>query len=693
MKYSITFVILAAIIIGLASCQKANRRDEQYQKILQYKENRVRADSLYPFLRDKDELVRGLAVQALGEMQDTTAVDTLAQNLNQGSIYMQEKAAVALGLTGSAYTSRTLSGKIENTLMNSAPLTTSVRTRIISALGVCGTENSAVFIRQQMEDKNELVAEKACIAAARLAMRGITHPSSDSALIPLLSHQDAMVRWKAAYAMMRIRKPVFAAYLMTSIKDEDESVRMNAARALGLLNDSARNDSLKTAIIDALLETASNDASWMVRVNAVNALGQFKFKSDDLKKVYFLIAFEGKKDPDEHVRLSAIRAMANSYKQDIKNPKEFIATITGQFALSATWREKTAILGSLSAMFGKSVLDHAEWLNLLQSCMRDSQRYCRAQAVEALYPAADDKTIPFYSQALSDSFDLVQLNALNGIGKIRTNKSRPILITALKTKKYTNFMTALSALSDDPKILTDKKRCDSIVLRAVGIIDSLRPFDDDEAMMEMMKAAVAFKSRHTETFLNKFINHPKPGVAKYASEKIKECCGRDVLSGKEIHKKMKTVDYVFLSKLKSQSPVAVIRTEKGDMDMEFHFDEAPLTVIHFVKLAEKQYFNGQYFHRVVPNFVVQTGDPTGTGWGGPGYSVVSEFSGRKFERGSVGMASAGKDTEGSQWFICHSPQPHLEGRYTVFGKIIKGMEIIDRIQVGDKILSLDVVRF
>lgn len=693
MKYGIMLGVLAAVIIVLASCQKANRRDEQYQKILEYKENRVRADSLYPFLRDKDELVRGLAVQALGEIQDTTAADTLAGILHHGTIYMQEKAAVTIGLTGSAFTSRSLSEKTEQALMNTVPLSTSVRVRIISALGICGTEKSAAFIRQQLDGKNELIEENGCIAAARLAMRGITHPSSDSALIPLLSHQDASVRWKAAFAMMRIRKPVFNGYLLTSLKDDDEYVRMNAARALGMLSDSIRNDTLKTSVIDALLEAASNDASWMVRVNAVNALGQFKFKSEDLKKAYFLIAFEGKKDPEEHVRISAIRAMANSYKQDIRNPKEFIGSITGKFASLATWREKTAILGSLSAMFGKSVLDYADWLNLLQTCLSDSQRYCRAQAVEALYPAADDKAIPFYSQALADSFDLVQLNALNGLGKIRTNRSRSLLSAAMETKKYTVFMTALSALSEDPNILTDKRRCDSIMLKAVSIVDSLRPFDDDEALMEMMKAAVTLKSRHTETFLNKFIRHPKPYIAQYASAKIKECCGRDVLLEKEIQVKMKTVDYVFLSKLKSQNPVAVIRTEKGDMDMEFHFDEAPLTVMHFVKLAEKQYFNGQSFHRVVPNFVIQTGDPTGTGWGGPGYSVVSEFSGRKFERGSVGMASAGKDTEGSQWFICHSPQPHLEGRYTVFGKIIKGLEVIDRIQVGDKIHSVDVVRF
>ena len=127
--------------------------------------------------------------------------------------------------------------------------------------------------------------------------------------------------------------------------------------------------------------------------------------------------------------------------------------------------------------------------------------------------------------------------------------------------------------------------------------------------------------------------------------------------------------------------------------MDFYFDAAPLTVMHFVKLAEKKFYDGQYFHRVVPNFVIQAGDPDGTGWGGPGYSIRSEFSDKPYERGSVGMASAGKDTEGSQWFICHSPQPHLEGRYTVFGKVRNGLDVVDKIQVGDKIISVRIIRF
>ncbi|HQY19474.1 MAG TPA: peptidylprolyl isomerase [Ignavibacteria bacterium] len=127
----------------------------------------------------------------------------------------------------------------------------------------------------------------------------------------------------------------------------------------------------------------------------------------------------------------------------------------------------------------------------------------------------------------------------------------------------------------------------------------------------------------------------------------------------------------------------VIKTNKGNIRIELFPDAAPLTVLNFLKLSEKNYFDGTIFHRVVPNFVIQGGDPTGTGYGGPGYSIRSEFSPVDFGTGYLGMASSGKDTESSQFFITHSATPHLDGRYTVFGKVTEGLDVVDIIMIGD----------
>jgi cyclophilin family peptidyl-prolyl cis-trans isomerase len=111
-------------------------------------------------------------------------------------------------------------------------------------------------------------------------------------------------------------------------------------------------------------------------------------------------------------------------------------------------------------------------------------------------------------------------------------------------------------------------------------------------------------------------------------------------------------------------------------------------VANFVSLLNQKYFDEKYVHRMVPNFVIQTGCNRGDGYGSEPYSIRSEFSLNRYNDGSVGMASAGKDTEGTQWFVTHSPTPHLDGRYTLFANVTEGMEVVHKIQVGDKILNV-----
>jgi cyclophilin family peptidyl-prolyl cis-trans isomerase len=118
--------------------------------------------------------------------------------------------------------------------------------------------------------------------------------------------------------------------------------------------------------------------------------------------------------------------------------------------------------------------------------------------------------------------------------------------------------------------------------------------------------------------------------------------------------------------------------------------DAPMTVVSFMDLARKGFFNGVPIHRVVPDFVVQDGDPRGDGEGGPGYTLRDEINQRPYLRGTVGMALDWEDTGGSQFFITHSPQPHLDGRYTVFGSVVNGMEVVDRIEPRDLITRIRI---
>ncbi|MEZ4271496.1 MAG: peptidylprolyl isomerase [Myxococcota bacterium] len=143
---------------------------------------------------------------------------------------------------------------------------------------------------------------------------------------------------------------------------------------------------------------------------------------------------------------------------------------------------------------------------------------------------------------------------------------------------------------------------------------------------------------------------------------------------------------------KSRDDILQVTTTRGNFTLRLFAKAAPWNVGNLLNLADAGFYDDTLWHRVVPDFVVQGGDPTGTGWGGPGYSVVAEASAAKYKRGTVGIADAGKDTGGSQWFITHTRTPHLEGRYTVIGRVESGMDVVDRLLVGDRILKARAVR-
>jgi cyclophilin family peptidyl-prolyl cis-trans isomerase len=140
-------------------------------------------------------------------------------------------------------------------------------------------------------------------------------------------------------------------------------------------------------------------------------------------------------------------------------------------------------------------------------------------------------------------------------------------------------------------------------------------------------------------------------------------------------------------------PQVTIQTEKGNIVLELAEDDAPNTVANFISLAEKGFFDGLKFHRVIADFMIQGGDPTGTGRGGPGYKIADEFSPKlKHKRGVISMANSGPNSGGSQFFITHVDTPWLDGKHAVFGRVTSGMEIVDKIQQGDKMVKVTVDR-
>lgn len=142
----------------------------------------------------------------------------------------------------------------------------------------------------------------------------------------------------------------------------------------------------------------------------------------------------------------------------------------------------------------------------------------------------------------------------------------------------------------------------------------------------------------------------------------------------------------------AKSYTATISTDKGDMVIQLFPEFAPNTVNNFVFLAKEGFYHGLLFHRVISNFMIQGGDPTGTGRGGPGYRFGDEFAGNPLthDTGALSMANSGPNTNGSQFFITHAPQPHLNGKHTVFGQVKTGQDVVDAIRQGDVMVTVTI---
>jgi len=289
---------------------------------------------------------------------------------------------------------------------------------------------------------------------------------------------------------------------------------------------------------------------------------------------------------------------------------------------------------------------------VLAVAMRDSSIYARA-AVIAAWPA--DAPVPLRERLAPDVPLLERMAAADRLGEIQDRGAIPLLRAGLADTAalvVASCAGALGALADSASVPAlvrawVERAADADADARIAIRDALR---------ELAGRAFADSLERT---------HPPRNAqpATYAD------------------------DFAELPHAKG----ALLHTTAGDIEWSFYGAEATQTVKNFVRLARRGYFDGLSVHRVVPNFVIQDGDPTGTGSGGPGYTIRCEYNRLRYDHYMVGMALAGKDTGGSQWFITHSPQPHLNGRYTIFARVVRGMDVVWKIVQGDRVTKVDIL--
>jgi len=266
---------------------------------------------------------------------------------------------------------------------------------------------------------------------------------------------------------------------------------------------------------------------------------------------------------------------------------------------------------------------------------------------------------------------------LDKMHKIRENDADLLLQSSSLACVYTAL---------DWNLRRQRKLSKETLLRLFSNFNKSADFELQKALIDAYEAeGFTPDSGDVQTFLT---NAGQPTILKHLSVFFPKALGPVIKDYNYLRYLPPFLAPDSLANWSASSVVATLNTTKGAITIEVFPAEAPLTCKNFITLANRHFYDNLSFHRVVPDFVIQGGDPLGDGFGGPGYMIPSEENSLPFNRGSVGMATAGFDTGGSQFFICHSEQPHLTGNYTLFGQVKQGMDVVDEIVPGDKILSV-----
>jgi len=638
-----------------------------FEEILRLEDRRAPASAFEKFLKPSNSAVQRRAVIALGRLQDPDAVSLLAPRLESSAAATRAEAAFALGqLAQNSSTSLLLRHSHNEKDLD-------VRLALIESVSKTANDSSLHSVNAALlnwlDDRIPIVRAEAALAAARLAHRGFKKMEWRAPLANLLKDKDEEARWRAAYALTRLfagnqnaADSTVTQQLLLALSDRSARVRMQAARALG---------AIKTPVaLESLANIAKNDVDWRVRVYAATALGNLDF--------FDLQARLALNDTSEHVRLTALRALGNAGERMVRNGILKNSQPLAEFlreklkAEKSTWREQFTTAAALAQIFRKDAIPD------LTALIEHSNDYFRSRIVEAFGATAAVEAFPYLEKMARDAATIVQIAVLENLPKLPANvqaQAAPIYLEALQ--RGDAVLTAVAAQNLAADSLQRRNHAAAII----AAYQRLKPPIDVEAAQMIFSALAKCGAPNAAALLKAAAQFPDKPFARAAAEALKTLTGEDCSIPKET-KPLNDFTYKEIQSLNKAR--ATIQTNKGAIELEFFSAEAPLTALNFMRLANKGFFDGLLIHRVVPNFVIQTGDPRGDMWGSPGYSNRSEFSRLRYTRGMVGMASVGPDTEGCQFFITHSDQPHLDGKYTIFARVQNGMEIVDALQVGDR---------
>lgn len=623
--------------------------------------------ALAEHLSDADPTVRARAAFALGSVQDAETVSALIAALEDESPAVRADAAWAIGQSADS----TVAGYLFRALR--AEGTPSVQRELFLALARTGTEADAQELLR-LEFPPTLDASR-LRALAFFAMRDRLANDGYAAAAAFLHDQRPEVREEAAYVFARSEGGAAVAPALREAFDAGtgDLARVHLARAIAALNSDDDTDRLADAL--------ANDPDWRTRVAAATGL------ADRLRQPTARGALvRALDDGVHHVRVAAASALAS----DGPLPREYLDRLETWVAArdTADWHAGAALLPAL--VRGGRLGPAQAWLD------RHVAPFARASGLAAFAFATDDASLERLTTLATDADSRIRNAALTALAS-RWRRGRS---NALAARLFVPLRAAVE--SGDPAAVTLAAPvfADSLfvmyeapsVLRAA--YRQLEAPADLEAMVALLNAIGQVRDAGEIDFLLDIaIAGQEPALRRAAVDALNDRLvdGIDVdLSEVETARATAGIDWAFLARL-GRAPRLELTTSRGVIVVEMDPERAPQTVQSLTRTVREGLYDGVPFHRVVPGFVAQGGDYVRRdGWGGPDTPIRSEFSRLSYRTGTAGMASSGKDTEGSQFFFMHAPHPHLDGRYTIWGQVVDGQAVVDALRVGDVIQSARV---
>ncbi len=697
-------IVIVTLLMATSLALGQTWSDTEREILMMQDQRSLGNGKLVSLLSDPDTQLRYRALLALANIQDQSTDSVAALALSDSDGRVRAAAAFALGQIGVGGAQDALLSRLR------VEKDSVVAGRILEAVGRTGNgEALGQVVDILSENQSEYISAEQVLAIARFALRGVKTEQSIWHCFELLANPSSEVRWKSLFALWRSaphglidveiakRESLFTVLA----RDPSADVRLNLATLLGRATTSYARD-----LIKEMEEADHKNPEWRVQVQIVKSLGALSAPYPEL-----LNDLAGYLDaPNDHVKIAALQVYSSFTRQAIKATADTVILRDRLLNLVGTRNPDAELTrGEAHVVLAKLFPDEYGKKNYYAD--KDLSVRERTKVIEAmsLVPSGRSFSVIFYS--LDDANVRVAMAAWDfvrrfltpsTIAKIRSGDqewgdARGTLyrktLNALNRHDMAITHLVANALADSVffGIFKEAGLSDSLVLAFKSAYELLASPDDVEAM----QAAVAAMGRIGDTrfipVLEKALNDPDRTVASGAASALYRITKEDYTARIPRSSKSTRTDFDWPT-LASLAPTskAVLKTNKGAVTLQLLKDEAPFTVLSFVKLARKGFYNGLGFHRVVPNFVVQGGDPRGDGWGGPGYAIRSEYSLARFDRGMVGIASAGKDTEGCQFFITHLPTPHLDGRFTVFARVVDGFDVVDRLQVGDTIEKVTI---